>query len=63
MALTKLTAELKIIAGLGTTPQERGLTTDAFKAKFDEAAGVIKEYVNNVLTVKCKLWSAVLKRK
>jgi len=51
MALPKLTALLNIIAGLGTTPQERGLTTDAFKAKFDEAAGVIKDYLNDTLTV------------
>lgn len=36
MAMTPYTASVEIITNLGTTPQERGLTADQFKAKFDE---------------------------
>ena len=51
MSLTKLTTDLNIIAGLGTTPQERALTTDQFKAKFDEASSDIQTYINDTMTV------------
>jgi hypothetical protein len=36
MALTTCSVTTSVIASLGTTPDERGLTTDQFKAKFDE---------------------------
>jgi hypothetical protein len=36
MAMTPYTGETSIIGGLGTSPQERGLTTQQFKDKFDE---------------------------
>jgi hypothetical protein len=50
MALTKCDVQGNIIGSLGTTPQERGLTTQEFKDKFDEMPEGIKEYINNVLT-------------
>lgn len=50
MALTKCTVPDNVIGSLGTTAQERGLTTQEFKNKFDEIPEGIKEYINNVLT-------------
>ena len=38
MAFSQYTGITNKIAALGTTPQDRGLTTDEFKAKFDEFA-------------------------
>ena len=42
---------VNIITTIGTTAQERAITTDAFKAKFDETVAAIKTYLNDVLTV------------
>ena len=36
MSFTTYTGSTAIVAALGTTPEERALTTDQFKAKFDE---------------------------
>lgn len=50
MALKKLLADLSIISKLGTNPGvDDGLSEEALKAKFDEAANLIKEYLNNYL--------------
>jgi hypothetical protein len=38
MAFTTCSVATNVIASLGTTPEERGLTTDEFKAKFDQFA-------------------------
>jgi hypothetical protein len=51
MALTKCTVPTDIIGTIGTTVQERGLTTQQFKDKFDEMPEGIKTYLNDVLTV------------
>ena len=49
MAMTPYTGDPEVIAKLGTTPQERGLTPDQFKAKFDEAfKEFITEYFNTI---------------
>jgi hypothetical protein len=42
MAMTPYTGDPLVISKLGTTPQERGLNTEQFKAKFDEG---LKEFV------------------
>lgn len=34
--MQEYTGEVEIITNIGTTPDERGLTTEQFKAKFDE---------------------------
>lgn len=50
MALKKLEADLSIIAKLGTNPGvDDGLGEEQLKAKFDEAANIIKDYLNNYL--------------
>lgn len=50
MALRKLEADLSIIAKLGTNPGvDDGLGEEQLKAKFDEAANIIKDYLNNYL--------------
>jgi hypothetical protein len=50
MALNKLEANLDIIAGLGNTPgPDDGLSPEQLKAKFDEAANIIKDYLNSYL--------------
>jgi hypothetical protein len=49
MAYTTCSVDTAIIAGLGTTPDERGLTTEEFKGKFDESPTGIKGYLNNTL--------------
>ena len=36
MAMTPYSGDTSVIGKLGTTPQERGLTTQQFKDKFDE---------------------------
>lgn len=47
MAMTPCNVTTSVIAGIGTNPAERGLTTDQFKAKFDEASGDLKDWVND----------------
>lgn len=42
MAMTPYSGDTSVIGKLGTTPQERGLTTQEFKDKFDEG---LKEFV------------------
>ena len=50
MALNKLNSDLSIIAKLGDQPgADNGLTTAQLKAKFDEAALLIQNYINNYL--------------
>ena len=50
MALKKLLADLSIISKLGTNPGiDDGLSEEQLKAKFDEAANIIKDYLNNYL--------------
>ena len=44
--LTKLTEDLNIISALADQPT---ITSTALKAKFDEASGIIKDYINNTL--------------
>lgn len=44
--LTKLTEDLNIISALADQPT---ITSTQLKAKFDEASGIIKTYINNVL--------------
>lgn len=49
-SFTQLTNNLAIIAALSTLPnQTDGLTAAQLKAKFDEAAGIIKTYLNSTL--------------
>ena len=51
MALTKLTDDLNIISALDNEPNDvSGLSPVQLKAKFDEAAGYIKTYINSTLT-------------
>lgn len=48
--LTKLLADLSIISLLDDEPNDvGGLSSEEFKAKFDEAANTIKEYINETL--------------
>jgi hypothetical protein len=47
MAIPNCTATTTVITNIGTTPDERGLSTDEFKAKFDEAPGNIKTDLND----------------
>lgn len=50
MALKKLLADLAIISKLGTNPGvDDSLSEEQLKAKFDEAANIIKDYINNYL--------------
>jgi hypothetical protein len=46
MAITPYSGETQIIQKLGTTPQERGLTTEQFKAKFDQFAEEFIQWFN-----------------
>jgi hypothetical protein len=51
MALTQYTAPTNIIETLGLDPEDRtNLNDDTFRAKFDENAANIVEYINNTLT-------------
>lgn len=51
MAIPKFEENVNIISQLPNYPgSEGGLTPAEFRAKFDEAASLIKEYLNNVLT-------------
>ena len=48
--LTKLTSDLDIISMLDNEPNDvGGLTAEELKAKFDEGANLIKQYINEVL--------------
>ena len=50
MAIEKLSADLEIISKLGDYPlADDGLEPDQFKARFDEAGKLIKQYINEVL--------------
>ncbi len=50
MAFTQLTSALNIIASLSQTPNETdGLSATEVQAKFDEASGLIKTYINSTL--------------
>lgn len=46
MAMTPYGGNTDVIAALGTTPQERGLETQQFKAKFDEALKAFVTWFN-----------------
>lgn len=51
MSLTKLTEDLNIIQALDDEPNDvGGLTAAQLKAKFDQAGGAIKTYLNETLT-------------
>lgn len=47
MAMTPYGGNTDVIAALGTTPQERGLETQEFKAKFDEALTAFVAWFND----------------
>lgn len=49
MAIPKFESDLNIISKLSDYPSDDGLETDAFKRKFDLAANLLKEYINDVL--------------
>ena len=50
MALKRLLADLSIISKLGRNPGlDDGLSEDQIKEKFDQAANIIKDYINDVL--------------
>ena len=50
MAIKGLETDLQIISRLGDNPGlEQGLSAAQLRAKFDEAAEIIKEYINNYL--------------
>lgn len=46
MAMTPYLGDTSVIGKLGTTPQERGLTTQQFKDKFDEGLKTFVEWFN-----------------
>ena len=51
MAIPKFDKDIEIISKLPNYPgSEGGLTPEEFRKKFDEAARLIKEYLNDVLT-------------
>ena len=50
MALTKCNVPGDVIGSLATRAEERGLTPQEFKDKFDEMPEGIKQYINDVLT-------------
>lgn len=50
MALTKCNVPGDVIGSLATRAEERGLTPQEFKDKFDEMPEGIKQYINGVLT-------------
>lgn len=47
MAMTQYSGNVEIITNIGTTPNERGLTTKQFKAKFDEALKAFVTWFND----------------
>lgn len=46
MAMTPYSGDTSVIGKLGTTPQERGLTTQQFKDKFDEGLKNFVQWFN-----------------
>lgn len=46
MPMTEYGGNTEVITGIGTTPQERGLTADQFKAKFDEGLKAFVAWFN-----------------
>lgn len=58
MSLTKFTENMNIISQLDDTPTQSG---SELKAKFDEAGGLIKNYLNNTLTTETELLVATEK--
>ena len=53
MAIPKLETDVQIISKIPNYPgSEGGLTPDAFKAKFDEAPQIIKDFINEILIPK-----------
>jgi hypothetical protein len=46
--MTPYSGDTEVISKLGTTPQERGLTTEQFKAKFDEGLNGFVTWFNTV---------------
>jgi hypothetical protein len=50
MAIPKLETDVQIVSKIPNYPgSEGGLSPDAFKAKFDEAPQIIKDYINKIL--------------
>lgn len=50
MAIPKLETDVQIVSKIPNYPgSEGGLSPDSFKAKFDEAPQIIKDFINNVL--------------
>ena len=47
MPMTPYSGDVEIITNIGTTPQERGLSTDEFKAKFDEGLKAFVTWFND----------------
>jgi hypothetical protein len=47
MAMTEYTGDTDIIIDLATEPEERGLTEDQFKAKFDEGLKAFVTWFND----------------
>jgi hypothetical protein len=53
MAIPKLEKDVKIISKIPDYPgSQGGLSTEAFRAKFDEAAQIIKDYINYIMIPK-----------
>ena len=53
MAIPRLEADVQIISKIPDYPgAQGGLSPDAFRAKFDEAPTIIKDYINNVMLPK-----------
>jgi hypothetical protein len=47
MPMTEYDGNVEIITNIGTTPDERGLSTDEFKAKFDEGLKAFVTWFND----------------
>ena len=47
MPMTEYDGNVEIITNIGTTPDERGLSTDQFKAKFDEGLKAFVTWFND----------------
>ena len=65
MALPRLLEDLIIIAKLGDNPRlENGMTTDQFRAKFDEAGRIIQTFLNESLIPeleKTVVWETIVR--
>jgi hypothetical protein len=46
MGMTPYTGSTTVITNIGTNPEERGLTTDEFKSKFDEGLTAFVAWFN-----------------